>query len=324
MKTLFIFVAGTLAAACVFLGGMIAFGTAAPPPPLASISQPFETADFSSLPPAQFLHARSGGSIAFRQWKTKGADSSKIVAVLIHGSASLSSSLHLLAEMLSTHGIEVYAPDIRGHGLTGQRGDIDGEGQLDEDLDDLAAYILPRHPGVRPVLAGFSAGGGFVLHAAATQTASKFERAILISPMLGHDAPTVHEGGDSWAKPFLPRIVALTLLNRLGVREFNYLTVIKFAVSPKRAEFLAPAYSYRLLFAFGTSDYAADLSKSLIPLQVLVGGNDELFYAARFEPAIHAVRPDIPVTVVPGVDHIGMVTSRDGMEAVLAAIKPPA
>jgi alpha-beta hydrolase superfamily lysophospholipase len=34
-------------------------------------------------------------------------------------------------------GITTYVPDIRGHGGSGRRGDIDYIGQLDDDLADL-------------------------------------------------------------------------------------------------------------------------------------------------------------------------------------------
>ncbi len=54
--------------------------------------------------------------------------------------------------------------------------------------------------------------------------------------------------------------------------------------------------------AFATSDYAADLRNAQTPLAVVVGAKDELFYADKFAPTLHAIKPEIPVTVVPGLE----------------------
>jgi hypothetical protein len=45
-----IVVCGLAAGVVATLAGMIAFGTSAPPKPLASIGDPFKTVDFSDLP----------------------------------------------------------------------------------------------------------------------------------------------------------------------------------------------------------------------------------------------------------------------------------
>jgi alpha-beta hydrolase superfamily lysophospholipase len=50
-----------------------------------------------------------------------------------------------LAKALNAAGATVYAPHIRGHGESGRRGDIDYIGQLDDDLADLMAQLMPKH-----------------------------------------------------------------------------------------------------------------------------------------------------------------------------------
>jgi Serine aminopeptidase, S33 len=62
--------------------------------------------------------------------------------VLIHGTATESSVMNALAKTLNAAGTTVYAPDLRGHGASGNRGDIDYIGQLDDDLVDLIATKL--------------------------------------------------------------------------------------------------------------------------------------------------------------------------------------
>ncbi len=111
------------------------------------------------------------------------------------------------------------------------------------------------------------------------------------------------------------------MLNGLGIHSFDHLPVIAFAIDPARAAILTGKYSFRLLKAFGTGDYVADLKNARAPLQILVGAEDELFDAAMFEPTVHAVRPDVPVTIIAGVDHIGMITDPRAVPAITAALR---
>ena len=68
VKILLIVVCGAIAASAAALAGMIAFGTGAPPKPLASIGDPFKAVDFGALPALEQTPARHGSPIAFRHW----------------------------------------------------------------------------------------------------------------------------------------------------------------------------------------------------------------------------------------------------------------
>ncbi len=296
-----IVVCGLLAAIVVVLAAMIAFGTGEPSPPLASVAKPFDSVDFRDLPAVQRTPARHGTPIAFRVWRENSpAPAPELVIIAIHGSSATSASLHPLAKALSGQAIPVYAPDIRGHGQTGVRGDIDYSGQLDDDLADFAAAVRTRHANAQLVLLGFSSGGGFALHAAASPLGKMFARTVLLSPFLGPRAPT-YRTGQAWAKPFIPRIIALALLNRIGIHAFDHLIVLAFAIDPQRADILTSRYSWLLTRGFATNDYAADLRHASSPISVLVGEKDELFDAGKFAPTIAAVRTDIAVTSSPGL-----------------------
>jgi non-heme chloroperoxidase len=322
LKILLIVVCGVIVATAAALAGMIAFGTGAPPKPLASIGDPFKKVDFGALPAVEEIPARRGSPIAFRHWDTTSPDTPERVVIAIHGSSASSSSLHPLAQALRAKGFTVYAPDIRGHGDTGTRGDIDYANELDDDLADFVAAVKKRHPHAELALMGLSSGGGFALHAAATPLGASFARVVLLSPFLGPRAPTVKQGETSaWAKVYLPRLIALAILDRLGIHAFQHLPVVAFAVLPEQAKFLAPTYSFLLVRAFGTEDYAADLRNAKAPLAVLVGSNDELFDASRFAPTIEAIRPDTPVVVVPGPDHVGLALDPRAVPPIAAALR---
>jgi hypothetical protein len=40
-----------------------------------------------------------------------------------------------------------------------------------------------------------------------------------------------------------------------------------------------------------------------------------------FEPAVHAVRPDVAVTVIPDLDHVTVSTDPRAVPAIVAAVR---
>jgi non-heme chloroperoxidase len=299
--------------AVLALAGMIAFGTAAPPPPMASVYDNVRRMDMSELPPLQRYAARDGASLAYRAWPGGG----ERVAVLIHGSTANSRSMNPLAKALSAAGATVYAPDMRGHGESGRRGDINYIGQLDDDLADLMAVLKPKHRDASFTLIGFSSGGGFTLRVAGGRYGDLFDRYILLAPYLGYDAPSSRHGGGGWAAPYVPRIIGLAILNRLGIHRFEGLPIVAFARRPDPSE-PVPTYSFRLNFSFAAHrDFRDDFRQVHEPMALLVGGDDDEMIADAYAPLLRPLRDDIPVQVIPGIGHIGVTTE----PAALAAIR---
>jgi hypothetical protein len=102
---------------------------------------------------------------------------------------------------------------------------------------------------------------------------------------------------------------------------FDHLNVLAFAIDPKRSQILTGYYSFLLMNAFATADYAADLRKASSPMAILVGEQDELFNASLFAPTIGAIRTDIPVTVVPEMNHIAMIVDPRAVPTIAEAIR---
>ena len=312
---------GVAVVAVLGLAGLIVFGTASPPAELASVSDPMRRIDFSGLPPLRHFEARDGQALSYRLYPGTGPD----VVVLIHGSSGESSGMHALAKTLSAIGETVYAPDLRGHGHDGNPGDIGYIGQLDDDLVDLVGVIRPLHPHAGVILVGHSSGGAYVLRIAEGPNAHWFKRFVVLSPAMPHGGETLRPYAGGWVTPFVGRIIAIKFLNRLGIRWFNGLPIIAFAVDPHASVPLDATYSYRMQQTFtAPQDAIARLSSIRQPLAVLVGSEDELLYADRFAPLIKRERPDVPVTLVPGVDHMGMVTDLRALTAIATAIRWPA
>jgi non-heme chloroperoxidase len=310
-KMLWIFV-GIIVVVLGAVGAVLAFDAPVQPPPLASVSEPFANVDFSDLPGLRTYPARDGTKLGYRVYEGGGAQ----VVVLIHGSSDDGAGLHPLAKALRDAGASVYVPVLRGHGNFGRSGDIDYIGQLEDDLADFVAVVRPLHPGASLSLIGFSSGGGFVLRVIATPEEKLFDRFIMISPALPPGSPTIRPDTGGWVSVAKPRIIVLALLNRLGVGGLNGLPIVAFATSPK-APNLTGVYSFRLAVDFGAPrDYLAALGRSTKPAALLVGGSDELFFPDRFAPLFKPARPDLPITIVPGIGHIGMTVTPQGIAAV--------
>ena len=312
-------VIGVVAVIVVGMVGVLAFGTATPPPELSSISTPFKSIDFSDAPALAILKAENGTAISYRRYGPLDATNTLIA---LHGSSATSLSLHVFSKTLAVEKIAVYVPDLRGHGDTGRRGDVDYIGQPDDDLTSLIRHVRSAHPAARLTLAGFSLGGGLALRNAGNANGNSIDRTVLLTPALGNGAPTMRpQGDDGWARAHVPRIVALTILNRLGIHFFDGLEAITFAVAPGTEKIQTRSYSWRLLKSLFPDDYRKSFASATKPMQIFVGEKDELFLAAQFEPTVRQVRGDVSVTIIPGIDHVNLTLDPRALAIIVAALR---
>jgi non-heme chloroperoxidase len=292
--------------------GALAFSAPVKLPPLASVFDPFADVNFSDLPAVRTYPARDGLNLGYRVYEGVGTQA----VILIHGSSDDGSGMHPLAKALRDVGASVYVPVVRGHHQSGRSGDIDYIGQLEDDLADFVTVLRGAHSHASHTLIGFSAGGGFLLRVIGSPNEELFDRFIMISPALPVDAPTIRPGIGGWVSLAVPRIVALSILNRLGIHWYDGLPVVAFATSPQ-APNLTNTYSMRLALNYGApDDYQKTLGRGTKPVALLVGGDDELFYSDRFAPLLGSVRSDLRISIVPGVNHIGMTVAPEGIAAV--------
>jgi alpha-beta hydrolase superfamily lysophospholipase len=283
-------------------------------PELTSVSKTARAVDRSTMPPLQRFSARDGTELAYRHYPARGVANEKI-AILVHGSSGSSPSVHALADALAARGVETYAPDIRGHGGSGTRGDIAYLGQLENDLEDLVAVVRKASPNQPLTLLGHSAGGGFALRVASSPIRNLFARTVLLAPYLGYDAPTNRDSG-GWASADVPRLLALAALRRVGIECCEELQTLAFAVPPNSENILVPAYSYRLMRNFSTRGYKDDLAAVTRPLTLISGADDELMLADNYAAAVHAVAPSVDVKLIQGANHMGLVSDARAVSAI--------
>lgn len=263
--------------------------------------------------------ARDGTRLAYRVYQDN--PSAKRIAVLVHGSSADSHTMHGVASALAAQGITAYALDMRGHGASGRRGDVDYVGQLDDDLLDFMAMLRSGHAHAQVSLIGHSSGGGFALRIAGGCHRDLFDRHMLLAPMLHQDAPTARPDAAGWVNTAKPRMIGIALLNGLGVSWFDYLPVLFFALPPTAAATHATSYSYRLQLSFRPHmDYLADVRGISQPTRVLIGANDEIFFADQYAPLLEPLQSRLQVQVLPGINHVGIVINPAALSAVVAAL----
>ena len=281
-------------------------------PVLESISRTDRAVDRSDLPAVDRFQARDGTTLGYRHYPAHQPAVPR-AAVLVHGSSGSSIAVHALAKALAAVGVETFAPDIRGHGVSGTRGDIGYLGQLEDDMADFVSDIRKTRPDVPLTLLGHSAGGGFVLRVIASQVGAQFERAIMIAPYLGYDASTSRGKSGGWAQADVPRVIALTLLGKLGFHGADALPTLAFAVPPGSKMMLTDRYSYRLMRNFYTRDFREDIRAANRPLALIAAGDDELMLSDLYQAA---VGPSVPVRVIPGVNHMAVLSAPDAVAAI--------
>ncbi len=287
-----------------------------------SINSPFKNLDYSALPPVQRYPARDGVALAYRHYPAAATTAAPALAarriVLIHGSSASTRSMHPMAQALVAAGFTVDALDVRGHGDSGTRGHIGYIGQLEDDVADFMKAVPNAGPNT---LIGFSAGGGFVLRFSASPQAALFDRYVLLSPFLVQ-APTNRPNGGGWASVGIPRIIALTVLNKFGITRWNDLPVTQFALNEEAKKLLTSGYSYALATNFGTHlDYASDIQRAPAALKLVAGVDDELMFSDQYAALFASAGKTIPVTLVPGANHIGATLNAPALAAIVAACK---
>jgi non-heme chloroperoxidase len=287
------------------------------PPPLASIAQAARRIDTTGLPPLQTLVARDGVALAYRRY---GPSAASRVAVLVHGSSADSRNMHRVGLALAEAGFAAYALDMRGHGASGIRGDVPKVGQLDEDIADVVVELKRRHPGAPLTMVGFSSGGGFTLRTAGGANGELFERYVMVAPMLHQHAPTARPDTGGWVKVNMPRAIALTVLDQIGVPAFGHLPVLAFALPPQAAAERTTMYSYRLQLSFRPhEDYLGDVRAIRRPATVIVGAGDELFRAEAYAPLLEPIQPLLKVKMLPALGHIDLVVDPGALREIVAA-----
>jgi alpha-beta hydrolase superfamily lysophospholipase len=192
---------------------------------------------------------------------------------------------------------------------------VDYIGQLDDDLADLISACRTFYKPHKIIIGGHSSGGGLALRFASGKGARDVDALLLLAPYLKHDAPTTRTDA-GWAEANIPRVLAITLLNALGIHFLDHVTTVTFNLPEKYRDGTETlAYSHALISSYTAENYAQDLEKLNKPLLVLVGEKDEVLHASKFSSVIPK-RNTTCTEVLAGLTHMGIVVNLDAISAV--------
>jgi alpha-beta hydrolase superfamily lysophospholipase len=244
---------------------------------------------------------------------------SNTVLILLHGSGSESRYLEPLAGKISQNDIAtVITPDLRGHGRNLKNNpDINYIGQLEDDIEDIIKYTKDSLKAKKVILAGHSSGGGLVLRYIANSTLTKVDKAVMIAPYLGHDAPTVRKNSGGWVTVGIKRWVGLSMLNSIGIHRYNKKPVLFFN-RPKAYEdsLQAKSYSYQMAINFAPSNYKKDIAKLQTSSLVLVGDKDESFYTHKFKEVFNPASEYTDVQIIENVNHLNIMKNTEVSQSI--------
>ena len=138
-----------------------------------------------------------------------------------------------LAPYLAPTGVAVYAPDLRGHGLSdGKRGDIESFAELEADVAAAVGWARKRHPGLPLFLLGESMGTPLaIIHAATSKGLLRPDFLVLVACVV---APTLTPRVDEIFRTTFyfatnRRKIALPITGReeQGVRDLDFVKILK-------------------------------------------------------------------------------------------------
>ena len=276
---------------------------------------PLTSVNYETMPDLQPYTTRDGSELQYRFYKSSRETDN--ILILLHGSGWHSMQFHPLAEALSKNGAaHVFAPDLRGHGFASeQRGDVAYIGQLEDDVADLIGVIKAQFPNAKIIVGGHSSGGGLAIRFAGGEHGNLADGYLLLAPFLKYNAPTTRPNSGGWARPLTRRIIGLTMLNNIGIRWFNGLTVIQFnmpqsVLDGTLGHTATTAYSYRLNASFAPrNDYGRDLAAMQQPFLLVAGLEDESFIAEQYEPTISQHTAAGEYALLPNTGHIDLLTT---------------
>lgn len=268
--------------------------------------------------------ARDGANLGLRHFPA--VRSTVPLAVVLHGSGWHGAAYIPIAKYLSEQcGFAVLLPDLRGHGVAPEpRGDVGYIGALEDDLAEMiAAYRQPEQP---VFMIGHSSGGGLVIRFAGGPHGDLLSKAVLLSPFLKYNAPTMRENASGWGHVLVRRIIGLSMLNKVGITALNGLPVIQFrfpqeVLDGPQGTTATTQYSYRLNTSFAPrDDYLSDIAR-LPPFLVLAGANDEAFDAASFAPTMSGATERGTYELLPGIGHLDIIAEPSALARMCAFLK---
>ena len=257
--------------------------------------------------PLQQYKAPDGTELGYRHYSCQQDDAPLLI--FIHGSTNYGGLYEPLAKMIAASGAaDVVLPDMRGHGpKLHDRGIAHYVGQLEDDIATLIQQV--KKEGQKLIIGGHSLGGGFAIRFASGKHSRKVDEAFLLAPYLNTRAPTNRPNAGGFVRVLYRRALGLAMLGvpklfglfRLPVVQFNFSQAYR---RFDRSWLSTDQYNFAMTMGFGPrQQWAADVKK-LPPFLMVIGEQDEVFFADQYQNCMSALTDKGLYQVLPGVNHI--------------------
>jgi hypothetical protein len=132
----------------------------------------------------------------------------------------------------------------------------------------------------------------------------------------------VRPNSGGWVQVAIKRYVGLSMLNNVGVTLLNSQPVLFFNRPKNVTDHLqVDSYSYRLNESFSPQAYEEDLSNNNTPMLLLVGADDEAFYAQEFKEIMNSFAPHAKVYILEDTKHLDLPSSDKATTRILKWLK---
>jgi len=132
-----------------------------------------------------YIKSADGTCLFYRYWPAAQQHPTNPVVLVLHGIGYHSAPYKVIGDALNPAGIDVYALDARGHGLScGRRGSVGSPGKVREDVSAMVRLVKSQRPSGKFFLLGESMGGAFALNYA-KENSDQITGLILLAPAIG-------------------------------------------------------------------------------------------------------------------------------------------
>ncbi|MDB4948019.1 MAG: lysophospholipase [Gemmatimonadetes bacterium] len=238
------------------------------------------------------------------RWQAWIAPDPRADVLLSHGLGEHGGRYARLAADLASHGISLWTPDHRGHGLSeGARGYVPRFDQLAADFERFRLAVSPDlDPSLPRFLYGHSLGGLIALRYLQTHPPAPFRGAILSAPLLA-----AHDRAPRWKTALagvLNRLFpALPLSNEIDPSELSHDAeyVRTYREDPLVHPWISPRMYAEMLEAMeGARSNGGSLA---LPLLFLLPGADPIVRTDVTEAFARSLAGDVTVRVYEGMYH---------------------
>ncbi|MGA8150187.1 MAG: alpha/beta fold hydrolase [Terriglobales bacterium] len=252
------------------------------------------------------LASADGTCLFYRYWPATEAWSGH-VALVLHGIGYHSGPYKVIAEALNHRGIDVYALDARGHGLScGRRGYIGTAAQVAADVTCMVHSIKKQRPKANVFLLGDSMGCNYALNYA-RHDGDSLAGLVLLAPAFYVDKDQLFRLQSLREMPYLFFAHRRPVIDLVGERLWESTGDSDFAMA-RAADSLAytkVSFGYILDIQRLIWNWKREIAPRLqLPILMIKGGKDNVVSQQDCETFERlSASPDIRFQVYPEVRH---------------------